>query len=138
MAENTNKGSKFGLGVVIGTILGGLAAFFFSPKSGPENRKMLKEKIVELEKRLKEAKIDEKVNEIYGVVSEEGRKALALAQKELTDRLGKLRQSIDEVDYDKYVRLVSEAVGVVKEKTAETTDRLEKLEKYLLKRFKKK
>ncbi|MBI3366191.1 YtxH domain-containing protein [Candidatus Roizmanbacteria bacterium] len=62
-----SKKSKLGLGLVLGTLLGGLAAFFLSPKSGSENRKeakavylkakgWLKEELVQVKKEV--GKID--------------------------------------------------------------------------------
>jgi gas vesicle protein len=63
------KSSKLGLGLLIGSVLGGIAAFFLSPKSGPENREeakkllakargWLKEEVAEVKKAV--GKIDKK------------------------------------------------------------------------------
>jgi gas vesicle protein len=70
------KSSKLGLGILIGTVIGGLAAFFLSPKSGEENREKVTKKIKQLQKLIKDQHIDEKVKEIFGDVSDEEKKSI--------------------------------------------------------------
>ena len=81
------KSSKFGIGLFIGTLLGGLTALFLSPTSGEENRKLLAKKIKELEKMLEEEHIDKKVKEIFGEVTEEARDLYLKTKKELIKRV---------------------------------------------------
>jgi len=81
--DNQKKPSRFGLGVLIGTIVGGLTAFFLSPKSGEENREEVLKKIQALKKQIDKMEIDKKVKEIYGEVTEEGKKVYLKAKKQL-------------------------------------------------------
>ena len=83
----SDKKSKFGIGVAIGALLGGVAAFFLSPRSGPENRKMAMQKIDELIKLLKEKKLQDIAVEIYGKATEEGTKLYEKASAEMGARL---------------------------------------------------
>lgn len=56
------KKSKFGLGLILGSIIGGITALFFAPKTGKEMREMAKKWLMEeVEKVKKEAgKFDKK------------------------------------------------------------------------------
>ena len=57
MADD-QKSSKFGIGVLIGTLLGGLAALFLSPTTGEENREIVAKKVKQLEKLLEDAELE--------------------------------------------------------------------------------
>ena len=130
-----DKKSNFGLGVMLGTIIGGLTAFFLSPKSGPENREMAKAKIAALKKTLEEHKVPEKLQEIYGEVTDEGKKAFLIAKKELEKKLSQLEESFANMDKKKYLKLVDEAMKKVKEQTKETAERINRLRAYFADRF---
>ena|SRR3989344_6863650 len=130
-----DKKSNFGLGVMLGTIIGGLTAFFLSPKSGPENREMAKKKIAALKKTLEEHKVPEKLQEIYGEVTDEGKKAFLIAKKELEKKLSQLEESFANMDKEKYLKLVDEAMKKVKEQTKETAERINRLRAYFADRF---
>ncbi|OGK38487.1 hypothetical protein A3F03_03275 [Candidatus Roizmanbacteria bacterium RIFCSPHIGHO2_12_FULL_41_11] len=130
-----DKKSNFGLGVMLGTIIGGLTAFFLSPKSGPENREMAKAKIAALKKTLEEHKVPEKLQEIYGEVTDEGKKAFLIAKKELEKKLSQLEESFANMDKEKYLKLVDEAMKKVKEQTKETAERINRLRAYFADRF---
>lgn len=126
----TNKKSNFGFGMLIGTILGGITAYFLS---SPENRALAKRKIKELKAMWDDQKIQEKLHEIYGEVTEEGKKAYLMAKDEINKRLDEM--GIDEVDREKYKSLVEDAVARVRVETKETADQLTKLKDYLLSRW---
>jgi gas vesicle protein len=112
MEENQKK-SKFGLGLIIGSIVGAITAFFFSPKSGPENRKMVAKKIKELEKLLKEKEVDKKVKEIFNEVTEESKKIYLQAKQWLIEELAALKKAIDEIDKEEYLKAVNTTVKKV-------------------------
>ena len=97
----SDKKSKFGIGVAFGAVLGGLAAFFLSPRSGPENREMAKKKIDELMKLLKEKNLKEIAVEIYGKASEEGMRLYEKASSELNTRLSEAKKTMSEIDRTK-------------------------------------
>ncbi|MDO8497538.1 MAG: hypothetical protein Q7S61_03260 [bacterium] len=121
MADQKNNGAKFGLGVLVGTVLGGLAAFFLSPGSGEENREMVKKKVDELVKLLKEQEIDKKVKEIYGEVTAEGKKAYTQARKELVGKIEDMKDEMENFDKEKYMEMVEDVVKNV-EKTAKNPE----------------
>ena len=45
--------SKFGIGLAVGVFIGGVLALLFTPKSGKENRQIIKAKIVQLKDKIK-------------------------------------------------------------------------------------
>ena len=127
MDDNKKKSSFFGLGVLLGTILGGLTAFFLSPKSGSENRKMVGKRLHELEVKLEEADLPGKVTEIYGNVSEEGKEVYKKVRKEVVQRLHEWHERMEEVDTEKYKKMVAGVVSEVKEDTVTTGEKLQKI-----------
>ena len=120
------KKSKFGLGVLFGTLIGGLTAFFFSPQSGKENREAVAKKIKELKKILKEEKVDEKIKEVY-----------AKAKEWLIEELAQLKEAVESIDYEKYEKAVDKVIVRVKKETKKGAKEIEKLKKQLLKEWKK-
>jgi len=122
----TDKKSKFGLGVLFGTIIGGITALFLSPKSGKENREVVAKKIDELKKFLEEEKVDEKIKELYSTA-----KDWLIAELEL------LKKTVDEIDYKKYQKAVNKVIVRVKKETKKGAKELEKLKKQLLKEWEK-
>jgi gas vesicle protein len=120
------KKSKFGLGVLFGTLIGGLTAFFFSPRSGKENREAVAKKIKELKKILKEEKVDEKIKEVY-----------VKAKEWLIEELAQLKEAVESIDYEKYEKAVDKVIVRVKKETKKGAKEIEKLKKQLLKEWKK-
>lgn len=132
-----DKKSTFKTGLVLGAVLGGIAAFFLSPKTGKENRDLAREKFDQLRKMLQDKKIDEIVTEIYGKASDEGKKLYVTARKELDVKLEDMKDIIGEVDKKKYITLVQEVMDRVQDETEATKDRVMKLQEYLVKRWDK-
>jgi gas vesicle protein len=120
------KKSRFSLGVLFGTLIGGLTAFFLSPKSGKENREAVVKKIEELKKILKEEKVDEKIKEVY-----------AKAKVWLIEELAQLKEAVKNIDYEKYEKAVDKVIIRVKKETKKGAKEIEKLKKQLLKEWKK-
>ena len=131
----SDKKSKFGIGVAIGALLGGVAAFFLSPRSGPENRAIAKKKIDELIKLLKEKKLHEIAIEIYGKATEEGTKLYEKASAEMSTRLNEVKKTVSEIDQKKYKDLVTDVIERVRQEKEATQERLTKLQDYFMKRW---
>lgn len=130
-----NRSSKLGVGLVLGSIIGGLAAFFLSPKSGKENREMVSKKIQEIKIMIEEKKIQERVKEIYGEVTEEGTRLYTMAREDINGRLDELKKSMDEIDMNRYTTLVNDVIDSVKAETQESGDRIAKLKDYFLNKW---
>jgi gas vesicle protein len=132
MAENK---SKMGMGLVIGSVIGGLAAFFLTPKSGKENRELVSKKIMEIKTMIEEKQIQARVKEIYGEVTEEGTRVYTMAREKLDSRLDEVKKSVDEISMEKYRSIVEDVISKVKEETQESTERLAKLHQYFISRW---
>ena len=135
--SDTKKPSKFGLGILFGTVLGGLAALFLSPTSGPENRELVAKKVKELEKLLEDKELDKKILEIFGEVTEETKTVYVKAKKEVIKRLSELKESIEHIDKEKYGEVVHETVEILKKEVKREVKDMERLKTQLLAEWKK-
>ncbi|MBI4973292.1 YtxH domain-containing protein [Candidatus Roizmanbacteria bacterium] len=136
MADD-QKSSKFGVGVLIGTLLGGLAALFLSPTSGEENREIVAKKVKQLEKLLEEAELDKKLKSIFGETTEEVKEIYLQAKKEVIKKLAALKEAVESIDKAKYEKVVHETVNLLKKEAKREAGVMEKLKEELLKEWKK-
>src|SRR3989304_10225393 len=125
--KNDKKPALFGLGVIVGTILGGLAAFFLAPKSGKENREAVMKKVKQLKKDIEAMELDKKVKEVWGDVTEDGKKTFMKAKKNLFKKLDELQNKWEGFDREKYMKMVEDSVENAKEGTKDTAEKLIKL-----------
>lgn len=126
MVDN-NKPSKFGIGLVVGTVLGALAGLFLAPQSGKETREAVLKKVEELKKELDKMEIDKKVKEIWGEVSEESVKMYKVGRKELLKKLEDFQDKWDELDKEKYLKMVEEVVEGLKKEMPKAANKVMKL-----------
>lgn len=136
MADN-RKPSFFGLGVLLGTIIGGLSALFLSPASGKENREEVVKKVSELKRLLQEHELEARIKEIFGEVTDEAKKFYFQAKDKVILKTAELKEKISEVDKEKYASLVGLVVKELKKEAKYTEKILEKLEKHLSEDWKK-
>ncbi|OGK21068.1 hypothetical protein A2866_01930 [Candidatus Roizmanbacteria bacterium RIFCSPHIGHO2_01_FULL_39_8] len=132
-----NKKSRFGIGLVVGTVLGALAGLFLAPQSGKETREAVLKKVEELKKELEKMEIDKKVKEIWGEVNEEGRKMYKKASKDLSKKLELVQDKWDQLDKEKYIKMVEDVIESVRKDTSTTPAKLEKLKKAFLRDWEK-
>ena len=137
MADQKKSGSFFGLGLVLGSVLGGLTAFFLSPKSGKENREEVAKKIQELKKLLEEKQIDEIVKDIFGEVTAEAKKAYLGAKEMLIHKLALLKENVKDINKDKYLLLLEEVIAEFKKEAKHTGKVAERLKEQLSSDWKK-
>ena len=131
------KSSKLGLGLLIGAVLGGLASFFLSPKSGEENREEVVKKVKQLKKLLEEKEIDKKVKEIFGEVSDEATKIYTQAKEWLIEDLAQLKDAVEHIDKEKYTTAVEKVVKRVHKGVKKDSKQLGKLKKQLMREWEK-
>ena len=130
-----NLKSKFGWGVFVGAVLGGTAAYFFSPQSGKANREMAKDTLEKLKKLMKEKNVPEMTKDIFGKATEEGQRLYSKARSELNLKLDEIKAQAGDIDYTRYKEVVTDVVSRLKEEKDASKDRLSRLQDYLLNRW---
>lgn len=135
--SDQKKSSKFGIGLVLGSIIGAVSAFFLSPTTGEENREAAAKKIEELKKFLKEKEIDKKVKEIFDVVTDETKKAYSTARDWLVEELETLEETVEKFDKEEFVKSVEKVIAKMKKGWKKDVKQLEKLKSNLLKEWEK-
>lgn len=122
------KNNRFGIGLVIGSVIGGLAAFLLSPKSGKENRDMLNKKMDDWKKMWESGELEKRVNDIFGEVSEDTVQMYATTRE-------KVMQGIDQMkhmDGDDYAKLVQKVIDDVKKHAKVKAEQIIKLQESLI------
>lgn len=135
--SDSKSSSKFGLGLLLGTLVGGVAAFFLSPNSGPENQKLVAKKVKELEKLLAETDIEKKVKEIFGEATEEATAVYKKAKKQFIKTLAEAKESIESIDKEQVAEVAHETVEILKKEVKHEGKEMEKLKAELSKEWKK-
>ena len=135
--------SGFYQGLFTGTLVGGLLgaglAFFLSPKSGPENRKMVADKALQLRDQVMEARDDfaDTVEVIFGEVNRATMNLYADARELFARQLETFQDSWDDIDRDKYMEMVDKVMGALSKNKKNDPTYLEKLKTYWTKNWKK-
>lgn len=138
MADNNGKKSAlFGLGLALGAVIGGVAAFFFAPEGGKEHREMVAKKIKELEKKLKDAELDKKVKEIFGEVSEQATSTFKKVKKEVIAKVAVVQVKMKKIDKEKYMEILDQVFTELKKDAIHTEKILGKLKEQLATDWKK-
>ena len=135
--SDSKSSSKFGLGLVLGTVLGGLAAFFLSPSSGPENQKMIAQKIKELEKLLKDTDLEKMVKDVFGEATEEATGVYKKAKKTFIKTLAEAKGTVESLDREKVEEVANNTVEILKKEVKHEGKEMEKLKAELSKEWKK-
>ncbi|MCX7996649.1 MAG: YtxH domain-containing protein [Patescibacteria group bacterium] len=123
--------SRFGTGILLGAAIGALAAFFFAPKSGKENREMIQKQIRNLRAFIEEKDIDTEARKLFGEFTTQSKKLYNSMQKETRARLEELRAAIEELDTEKYKKQVAGIIDQLR-KEGGATELLEKAQKHLM------
>jgi len=135
--SDSKTSNKFGMGLLFGTIVGGLAALFLSPTSGKENRELVAKKIKELEKILAESDIEEKVKDIFGEVTEEATSTYKKAKKEFIKELAEVKETVQALDKEKVEKVAKNTVEIIKKEVKHEGKEMDKLKAELAKEWKK-
>lgn len=130
---NNKKG--LGLGILIGTVVGGIAALFLSPKSGKQNRKLVAQKVNKLRKLLQDKDFEKKVKEIFGKVTEESKNIYIQAKEWLVEELAEMKETIENIDQEKYKKAVDQVMKKVQTEVKKDVKELDKLKKQLMKEW---
>ncbi|QQG44175.1 MAG: YtxH domain-containing protein [Candidatus Roizmanbacteria bacterium] len=133
---NNNK-NKFSVGVVVGMIMGILTGIFIAPKSGKENREAVINKLQEIKEMLRSEETQKKVKELFGIAGEEGLKIYNQIVDIIDEKLNIVKERVENIDKDKYVVIVKEAIEQVKKETNQADEKLNQLKDYFVERWNK-
>jgi gas vesicle protein len=134
---NNQKKSCFGLGLLIGSVIGGLTALFFAPKSGKELREDVKKKIKELERLLAEKELDKKAKKIMKELSEEAKVLYEKAKTWLIEELASLKKEVENINWQDYQKAVAKIITRLKKEAKKEVKEIEEIRKKLLKNWQK-
>lgn len=126
MAE---RKSNMGAGILFGAAVGFIAGLFMAPKSGKETRDQVAKKLKELKRALDDGELRERVEDMFGEVTDEGMKMYKNARKTLIKKLDEMK---DDVDFDAYKNIVDDVVETIRDETKGATDKLAALKDTLL------
>jgi len=115
--------SFFKLGLIIGAVSGALGGLFLAPKKGEELRADAKKRYLELKRLMEEKGVEEKVKRIYGKVTKATKSHYHQVRKDLISKLAALREGIDEIDKEKYLKIVDEVLTNIKKKPRKTSQK---------------
>ena len=138
------KGSKLGLGIVLGTIAGAVAGLFLAPKQDKQLRKDAKKlssnfinEVDKIKKELADKEPEEAIKIIFGKVTDESKDLYLKSKEQVATGLAQLHENYKTIGKAKYQKVVSEAVDSVKQDSHIPDEQLRKLMKYLEGDFKK-
>jgi gas vesicle protein len=137
MSNQKKSRFGFGLGLLIGSIIGGLTALFFAPKSGKELREDVKKKIKELERLLAEKELDKKAKKMMGELSEEAKVWYEKAKTWLIEELASLKKGIENINWQDYQKAVAKIISRLKKEAKKEGREIEVIRKSLLRGWKK-
>lgn len=129
--KNQEKSSKFGLGMIVGLISGALAGLFLAPKSGRRLRANVLKKARQIRKQLEDTNVDEVINEIFENVSEQSRTLFFQIKDTISVQLAELQESVENIDKEKYLRVVRSVLDQFREKKELTEDQIERVKRHL-------
>jgi len=129
--------SGFGFGMIFGILTGAVAGLLLSPKTGKQNRELIMKKAKELEKKLEDQQLDEKMKEFIGEATRETKDVYVKVKKEVIKDLSELKEKVDDIDKEKYVDTVKDVIERTKEDHEVPKAKLEKIKKMLEKDWSK-
>lgn len=110
MNMDDKKASRFGLGLVIGSVIGSIAGLLLSPRTGKQNRAMFNKKMKEWKKMMESGELESKVKEIFGDVSDESVRMYATVREQVMQGI----ETLKHMDGDDYARMVQNVIDEVK------------------------
>lgn len=128
--------SKSGFMLLIGAILGGVAALFFGTDKQGKTKKAVQKKVKQSKEALSEAVSRDKLVEIFGEDSEKYLDQIQDMRDKASEQLAKLHKAGKKIDKDKYKEVVEDLVAKFTKKEDVTPGQMKKLTSYLASDFK--
>ena len=125
------KNSRFGIGLVIGSVIGSIAALLLSPRSGKQNRDVINKKMEDWKKMWESGELEKRVDGIFGEVSEDTVKMYATAREKVMQGIEQMKH----MDGDEYAKLVQKVIEEVKKHAKVKVEKLIKLQESLIREW---
>jgi len=119
--------TKFFLGSVVGAVAGVIGGILFAPQSGEKTRKDIK-KLMDTTS-LKD--VEKQAKDIFGKNSEKAAELYSQVREELMKKVSELKETGQEIDFNKYQKLIGEVVQDVKGELKESKNGMTKITNYL-------
>ena len=119
--------SKFFLGGILGAVAGVVGGLLFAPQTGEETRKNLK-KLLETSS-IKD--IEKQAKDVFGKGSERATEIYSSLREELMKKVSELKESGQEIDFNKYQKLIGVVVQSAKHELKDTKNGMTKVTNYL-------
>jgi gas vesicle protein len=129
------KKTNFGLGMLLGTVIGGLAALLLSPGSGKQNREKFKKSIKNILKYLEKQELDKKLEALVKDSSTLASKYFSDIKEELTKDLQEIKGSVDKIDLELYSKKVDDLIEIAKKKYQKVPSSLNDIRNHFLSMF---
>ncbi len=138
----SNSGEKFWStlsGMLFGAAAGAAAMFFLAPRSGKENRKMVKDKIGELSDYIEEEKelMEQKVKDIFGEVNALTTSLFNDARRLWNTQVKTFEKSLDKIDKNRYQEMVDNVIEKLQSSKKYDQGHLAKMKRYLTSEWRK-
>lgn len=125
----SERKSNLGAGILFGAAIGFIAGLFMAPKTGKQTREQAAKKLKELKRALDEGELRERVEDMYGEVTDEGLRMYKKARKTLIKKLDDMK---DDVDFEAYKNIVTDVVETIRDETKGAADKLATLKDRLI------
>jgi gas vesicle protein len=132
---SAQKSSNFGVGLLLGAIGGALATLFLTPSTGEESRTQARKLYNTLKKHIEDGKLDEKAQELFGDITEEGKRLYTEVSIQVSKKLETLKDEAGEFDAERFQKFVQDTVKQVGEKVRATIPQMEKLTSSIVAHF---
>lgn len=127
--------NNFGLGMLLGTVVGGIAALLLAPGSGKQTRQKAVKKVKSILKYLEEQKLDQKIKELVEDPKTLSSKYFTDIKKGLVKELNNLSSNIEKIDFEAYSKKVDTLIEKAKKEYKKVPSAIDGIRNHFLSMF---
>lgn len=127
----------WGFFFLMGALFGAVMVLFFGTDDEGNIKEPVRRKVVEGKEQVKEvkAKTVDPVVEVFGEKTKEAKEAFEKATEAMDKKLAAMKKSLEEIDREKYVKLVNEVLAELKKGGDYTATQLRRLKTYFIRDY---
>ena len=132
---NKNKGGSLFFASLLGVVAGAIGGLLLAPKSGKETREDIKRLAAELNEKVKHGVMETKdrVKTVFGEANEAAVEKYQQIKDQVNQKLAALKTTGEEIDKNKYAKVVDDVIEDFRDDLAATKDAGKKLSAMLKK-----